>query len=277
MECTLAPQRNNEGMPLPGIHATTTLLDNISVDNTYRSQTTGGTPRGNLSNSPGVTPLPPSNNDTTSTTENATYTGLLPPTLPLAGEQVIGAQKKKYHAKMKARQIKQLASQKLKSLWTTHTGTLFIPTPKTHTFPDKNTYRNSKCPSNLALNHPAAPILAEWSKFGCSTMTGQAWTRKQIKAAIKRGPHQSSLSDKALKHFATEAKDKVALKQARIVSWDSIKENLPKELKILPIAAIPHKLKAFRSILDLSFFGSRTAPPFRLLTTLSSRHAQTEQ
>ncbi len=45
----------------------------------------------------------------------------------------------------------------------------------------------------------------------------------------------------------------MALKQAKIVSWDSIKENPPKELKILPIAAIPHKSKAFRLILDLSF------------------------
>ncbi len=102
-ERTLASQRNNEGMPLPGIHATIPPLDNISVDYTCRSQTTGGTPGGNLSNCLGVTPLPPSNNDTTSTTEDATYTGLLPPTLPSTGEQVIGTQKKTYRAKMKAR------------------------------------------------------------------------------------------------------------------------------------------------------------------------------
>jgi hypothetical protein len=84
-------------------------------------------------------------------------------------------------------------------------------------------------------------------------MTGQAWTQEQIEAAIKQGPHQSSLSNEALEHFTTEAKEKVALKQARIVSWDSNKENPPKELKILPIAAIPHKLNAFCLILDLSF------------------------
>jgi hypothetical protein len=226
-ERTLAPQRNNEGTPLPGIHATTPPLDNISIDDTCRSQTTGGTPRENLSISPGVTPLPPSNKDTTSTTEDATYMGLLPPTLPLTWKQVIGAQKKKYHTKMNARRTKQLAAQKSKSQWMTHTGTLFIPTPKTRTFPDKNTYRNSMCPLNLTLNHPAAPILAEWYKFGCPTMTGQAWTQEQIEAAIKQGTHHSSLSDKALEHFATEAEEKVALKQARIVSWDSIKENPP--------------------------------------------------
>ncbi len=35
--------------------------------------------------------------------------------------------------------------------------------------------------------------------------------------------------------------------------WNSIKDNPPKELKISPIAAIPHKSKDYRSILDLSY------------------------
>ncbi len=37
------------------------------------------------------------------------------------------------------------------------------------------------------------------------------------------------------------------------MNWDDIKHDPPRELKITPIAAIPHKLKAYRSILDLSF------------------------
>ncbi len=41
--------------------------------------------------------------------------------------------------------------------------------------------------------------------------------------------------------------------QARIVEWDKIKDNPPTQMKVLPIAAIPHKSKAFRLILDLSF------------------------
>jgi hypothetical protein len=41
--------------------------------------------------------------------------------------------------------------------------------------------------------------------------------------------------------------------QAKLVLWDDIKDNPPPQLKISPIAAIPHKSKAFRSILDLSF------------------------
>ncbi len=38
-----------------------------------------------------------------------------------------------------------------------------------------------------------------------------------------------------------------------MVDWDTIKHCPPHQLKILPIVAIPHKLKAYRSILDLSF------------------------
>jgi hypothetical protein len=37
------------------------------------------------------------------------------------------------------------------------------------------------------------------------------------------------------------------------VDWDSIKDNPPQELKISPFAVMPHKSKAYRSILDLSF------------------------
>jgi hypothetical protein len=53
--------------------------------------------------------------------------------------------------------------------------------------------------------------------------------------------------------LAEEIREKVRTKQARVVEWDAIKDNPPTELKISPITAIPHKLKAYRSILDLSF------------------------
>ena len=71
--------------------------------------------------------------------------------------------------------------------------------------------------------------------------------------AVARGPHQSALSPEALANFVEEAAEKVRTKQARIVLCDDIKDNPPTQLKISPIAAIPHKSKAFRSILDLSF------------------------
>jgi hypothetical protein len=71
--------------------------------------------------------------------------------------------------------------------------------------------------------------------------------------AVAWGPHQSLLSPKALAHFTEESIEEVQAGQAKLVMWDDIKDNPPAQLKILPIAAIPHKSKAFCSILDLSF------------------------
>ncbi len=71
--------------------------------------------------------------------------------------------------------------------------------------------------------------------------------------AVARGPHQSSLSPDALAHFSAESAEKVKVRQAKLVLWDDIKDDPPHQLKILPIATIPHKSKAFQSVLDLSF------------------------
>ena len=107
------------------------------------------------------------------------------------------------------------------------------------------------CPSGLALCHPAADLLHEWATYGCPTNTGTPWTAEQMQAAVNRGPHRSALSNKAIAHFKAEVNEKVKSGQAKLVSWDDIKDNPPAELKISPIAAIPHKSKQFRSILDL--------------------------
>ena len=54
-----------------------------------------------------------------------------------------------------------------------------------------------------------------------------------------------ALLQKAIAYFAAEAAEKVLKNQAHLVQWDSIKDNPPKELKKLPIAAFPHKSKDF--------------------------------
>ena len=74
-----------------------------------------------------------------------------------------------------------------------------------------------------------------------------------MQAAVDRGSHWSALSNDAIAHFRAEVNKKVKIKQAKLVAWDSIKDNPSAELKISPIAAIPHKSKQFCSILDLSF------------------------
>ncbi len=114
-------------------------------------------------------------------------------------------------------------------------------------------YRNSTCPTGLALEHPATPTLQEYATYRCPAKTGKQWTNVEIWEAVKQGPHVSALSVEALKHFKEEAHKKVAMGQETIVNWDAIKDNPPPQMKVSPIAAIPHKSKAFRSILNLLF------------------------
>jgi hypothetical protein len=57
----------------------------------------------------------------------------------------------------------------------------------------------------------------------------------------------------AIEHFHLKAIEKVNAEQSVLVKWDNVKDLPPPQLKILPIAAKPHKPKAFWSILDLSF------------------------
>jgi hypothetical protein len=39
----------------------------------------------------------------------------------------------------------------------------------------------------------------------------------------------------------------------RLINWDNIKHNFPPNLKISPLAAIPHKSRLYQMIPDLSF------------------------
>ena len=69
-----------------------------------------------------------------------------------------------------------------------------------------------------------------------------------------RGPHESALPEEAIAHFAAEAKANLAENHLCLVRYDLIKENLPEQMKVSPIAAIPHKSKDFRSIIDLDLY-----------------------
>jgi hypothetical protein len=89
--------------------------------------------------------------------------------------------------------------------------------------------------------------------MGCPTQTGCTWSKEEMWEVVRRSPHSSAMSPMALTHFAEEAVEKVKAGQAMIVEWDSIKDHPPPELKISLIAAIPHKLRGFQLLLDLSF------------------------
>ena len=108
-------------------------------------------------------------------------------------------------------------------------------------------------PRGLAFIHDAAPLLDSYSRVGCPTDCGPQWTETHIIAAIKRGAHPSANKPNARRYLINQTMEKVKENFARIVKWKDIKQNIPPNLKISPIAMIPHKSRDFRSILDLSF------------------------
>jgi hypothetical protein len=177
------------------------------------------------------------------------FAGLEPPTMDTTWGHVTGADTPQHRIENKRRQQVHLATQTLKTQWTIYNGEFELPP----TLPPLKGHQGEMRPSGLALHHPAANLLKEWATYGCPTKTGRPWTISQLQEAVDCGPHRSALSNEAIDHFQAEVAKKVKMGQAKLVAWDSIKEAPPVELKISPIAAIPHKSKQFRSILDLSF------------------------
>ena len=108
-------------------------------------------------------------------------------------------------------------------------------------------------PSKDALLHLAATLIHHYSKHGCPVDCGDDWTHEHIEAAILRGAHPSADSELALKALHDETNEKIANGYSKVVRYGDIKDNLPKNLKISPVAMIPHKSRSFRTILDLSF------------------------
>ena len=133
--------------------------------------------------------------------------------------------------------------------WNKYKGEFVVPPPKVAV----QSYKGSMCPSNLALKHPAAEKLSKYATGGCPTNTGKPWTKAEIWEAVERGPHVSALEEEAIEQLAGEILEKERVGQCKVVLWDDIKDNPPEQLKISPIAMIPHKSRKYRAILDLSF------------------------
>ena len=74
-------------------------------------------------------------------------------------------------------------------------------------------------PNGIGAKHPAATM-----------HTGKQWTKEEMWEAMARGPHRSALSPGAISHFKEEAAKKVRTNQARLMLWDGINDNPPKEL-----------------------------------------------
>ena len=108
-------------------------------------------------------------------------------------------------------------------------------------------------PQKEALEHDAAPLLLQYASKGCPVECGPDWTHEHIKIALMKGPHASAKSKIAIAALRQETLEKVKNNYARVIRWSDIKNKVPQQLKLSPVAMIPHKSRSFRCILDLSF------------------------
>lgn len=109
-------------------------------------------------------------------------------------------------------------------------------------------------PAGPALQHPASKqYLHEYATTGCPVDCGDPWTLEQLDDAVAHGAHPSASTPEAAQALYTETLEQVENGFARLVPWKTLRAKLLKQLKISPIAAIPHKSRSYRKIVDLSF------------------------
>ena len=185
---------------------------------------------------------------TTSSPAPTQFPGLDPPRLN-SGAPVTGTSKNVHRRENKRVRENKQQNQPSVSNWATHRGEFKLPPER---MPPANA-KGGMCPQGLALHHPAADHLLEYATKGCPSLTGQPWTVEQMQAAVDRGPHVSAKTDEVMAQFKAETLVKAEQGQCKLVPWDDIKDDPPKQLKISPIAAAPHKSRKWRAILDLSF------------------------
>ena len=116
-------------------------------------------------------------------------------------------------------------------------------------------------PGKLAQKHPAGPSLKQYGSEGCPVDIVEDWTIEQLDEAVAYGAHPSAETPEASRALRKEALEKVDQQFAKLVRWDELRKLIiagkKRHTKVSPIAAIPHKSRAFRMILDLSNKGQR--------------------
>jgi hypothetical protein len=88
---------------------------------------------------------------------------------------------------------------------------------------------------------------------GCPTNLGPNWSPQQLQDYFNYGAHWSATSPEAAAFIHAEAIERENSGLCRIVRWKDIKNDPPPNLKLSPAAAVPHKSKTFRQLLDLTF------------------------
>jgi len=96
-------------------------------------------------------------------------------------------------------------------------------------------------------------MLLQFAQEGCPVDCGPAWTLDQLRAAVERGNHPSARAPDAAACLHAEMLEKVQQGFAQIIPWSELEKNPPPNLKISPLAAVPHKSRPYRAIIDLSY------------------------
>jgi hypothetical protein len=108
-------------------------------------------------------------------------------------------------------------------------------------------------PHHEVLTHPAGLDLLRYATDGCPVDCGESWSRQRIEAAIAKEAHASAKAPGAADACRAEALERVAAGSCRLIIWIDIHDDIPPNLKVSPIAAVPHKSRLYRMILNLSY------------------------
>jgi len=112
-------------------------------------------------------------------------------------------------------------------------------------------------PQGRARVHPLGPMLLQYAQDGCPVEVGRVWSKAEILAAAERGPHMLALLPESIEVMHAEVAVKVKEGFMEVLYLDEVEHLLGmdewRQLKISPIAMIPHKSRKFRGILDMSF------------------------
>ena len=96
-------------------------------------------------------------------------------------------------------------------------------------------------PQQRASGHPFFPTLHEWATDGVPVDCGPAWSWDAIETAVLRGPHRSALESENISLVHEDIQYQVDAGFCKIVTWEEVRRQRPKNLKISPIAVVPQK------------------------------------
>ena len=102
-----------------------------------------------------------------------------------------------------------------------------------------------------AKQHLAENLLLQYARVGWPVLVGRDWNPDEMETVVTKVPHSLALEDAAISQIQVEAQENAAQGFATIVGWEDIKQNPPSNLKISPMAIIPHKSRKYRTILDM--------------------------